>query len=325
MPPASNVTLFCTSTSSDHAPNKNPTQIISLKGTTKKCDNSPSISPYQISTDPHLQTITKSQQKSSTKLTSPAKNGIWKINFTSEYLNPSGANFIDIVWAIYNYQCPTPIPTVFHCDLSKEAAENNLKILSRFNGSLEHALIADRNSITGAGAEFRPWQVLEHLFHLHPLWDGLRELLTCGATFQAKALDRDTQMRALKEGLAFGNHKGAKRNPTKLNSLLSDEATMSWSIVLPKSFAKSIPGLLINPMNVQKQNTINEMGNPISSERLTHDNSWDHLPDSLINSRCDLDLHNEVTFGHCLLQNLNYITFLRLRNPTARILITKTD
>ena len=117
-------------------------------------------------------------------------------------------------------------------------------------GGLESALLQDRLSHTGCGSEFRPWHILAPLFHKHPFWSHARELLICGSTTQAKPLTGSQRRRANREALAFGNHKGAKKNTTLLRSLLEDEAKYGYAIVLPMKHFLDIPGLLLSPMNL---------------------------------------------------------------------------
>ena len=59
-------------------------------------------------------------------------------------------------------------------------------------------------------------------------------------------------LKDLEEALAIGNHKGVEQNP----KILKD------------------PGALLAPMNVMKQNSIDECGKNVEKYRLTHDQSY---------------------------------------------------
>ena len=78
----------------------------------------------------------------------------------------------------------------------------------------------------------------------------------------------------MEEAISFGNHKGAKRNPVILRSLLEKDVTHRYGLVLPLSKFSRIPGILIAPMNIMTQNTIDEHGRIIEKDRLMHDQSY---------------------------------------------------
>jgi hypothetical protein len=60
--------------------------------------------------------------------------------------------------------------------------------------------------------------------------------------------------------LAFGNHKGASLQPQLLQQLTSKDVHFGYCLLLPLRKASKIPGILLAPMNIQKQNTIHELG-----------------------------------------------------------------
>ena len=47
-----------------------------------------------------------------------------------------------------------------------------------------------------------------------------------------------------------------------------------YGLVLPLDKIKLIPGVLMAPMNIMNQNTINETWQIIGKDRLTHDQSY---------------------------------------------------
>ena len=68
------------------------------------------------------------------------------------------------------------------------------------------------------------------------------------------------RLKALEEALAFGNHKGAEQDPKILKELVERDVTHGYGLVLPLEQIKRIPGALLAPMNVMKQNSIDECG-----------------------------------------------------------------
>lgn len=82
----------------------------------------------------------------------------------------------------------------------------------------------------------------------------------------------------------------------------------------------------MSPLNVQDQNTIDEEGNVIPSQRLTHNQSKTYKASGTsINSRVIVELLQDCMYGHMILRLVHYIVALRLHYPTLRILLQKTD
>ena len=69
---------------------------------------------------------------------------------------------------------------------------------------------------------------------------------------------------------------------------------------LPLLMAGRIPGLLMSPMKIACQNTIDVMGNTVPKDCLTPDRSKEFLSRSSINYRAPLDDHEPFHFGHAL-------------------------
>jgi hypothetical protein len=56
----------------------------------------------------------------------------------------------------------------------------------------------------------------------------------------------------LEDELTFGNHKGASAKPDILRNLISKDVKYGYSLLIPLSSVKSIPGLVMAPMNTTK-------------------------------------------------------------------------
>jgi hypothetical protein len=61
--------------------------------------------------------------------------------------------------------------------LSKEAAMKNYLVMKQSNFDLAKALRAQSNSPLGYGSEFKPPEILEPLFKLHPNWKRVKAQL----------------------------------------------------------------------------------------------------------------------------------------------------
>ena len=101
----------------------------------------------------------------------------------------------------------------------------------------------------------------------------------------------------LEEALDFGNHKGAEQNPKVLKELAEKDVIHGYGLVLPLEKLKRIPGTLLAPMNVMKQNSIDECGRIVEKDRLTHDQSYKWGSGTSVNSRVDKDLFLPCKFG----------------------------
>ena len=87
-------------------------------------------------------------------------------------------------------------------------------------------------------------------------------------------LDSKSRSEDMKEALEFGNYKGATEKPELLRKLIEKDISHGYGLVLPLAKIHRIPNILLAPMNVMNQNTIDECGKIIGKDRLTHDQSY---------------------------------------------------
>ena len=73
----------------------------------------------------------------------------------------------------------------------------------------------------------------------------------------------------MKKDLSFENHKGAVRNPILLKKLIEKDVVHGHEFFLPLRKIDPIPGVLLAPMNIMTQNTIDENGRIVEKDRLT--------------------------------------------------------
>ena len=78
----------------------------------------------------------------------------------------------------------------------------------------------------------------------------------------------------MKEALSFVNHKGAVRNPIFPRKLIEKDFVHGYGLVLPLRKIDRIQGILLAPLNIMTQNTINEHRGIVEKYRLTHDQSY---------------------------------------------------
>ena len=71
-------------------------------------------------------------------------------------------------------------------------------------------------------------------------------------------LSKEKTASDLKEALAFGNHKGPIKNQKLLRKLVEKDIVHGYGLVLPLDKITEISGVLVAPMNIMNQNTIDE-------------------------------------------------------------------
>ena len=118
----------------------------------------------------------------------------------------------------------------------------------------------------------------------------MRSILKYGSSWSLEDLPVSKKSEDLEEALAFGNHKGAESNPKILKELVEKDVTFGYGLVLPLKELNKVPGVLLAPMNIMKQNSIDELGRIIQKDRLTHDQSYIWGSGTSVNSRVDKDL-----------------------------------
>jgi hypothetical protein len=155
--------------------------------------------------------------------------------------------------------CCHPSKPLFEFDMSVEAAKKNYMILMhKFGGDLHQALHAQQGSPLQYGSEFKPVSILAPIFENHLTWDKMMTLLTEGSMWPLSPIDKHDQLLDINNALAFGNHKGENQQPELLRELINDDVTRGFALPLPLYKIKKIPGVLLTPLNIQLQKTINE-------------------------------------------------------------------
>jgi hypothetical protein len=187
---------------------------------------------------------------------------------------PWPANIISTIRQIINQECDEPTSPGFVFQLTLEAAHRNFCLIQRHDGNLGKAIDSQRSSPIGYGSEFRPTKTLEPLLHLHPYWKQFESLLTHGSNWPLSDIDEEGRQKDITEALAFGNHKRATENPDLLTSLIMEDVTHGFMLPLPLDKITRLQGALLAPMNIATQDTIDEHGNIIPKDRLTHDQSY---------------------------------------------------
>jgi hypothetical protein len=153
----------------------------------------------------------------------------------------------------------------------------------------------------------------------------MESILTNGSKWLLEEISEEHRKRDLDNALSFGNHKGTIAKPELLKKLINKDVIHGYSLPIPLSSIKSIPGLVMAPINIMAQNTINENGQIIPKDQLTHNQSWQGSSKMSVNSRTKKELLQACRFGFCIRRIFNCAVAAGGLYPDTRILATKIN
>ena len=181
------------------------------------------------------------------------------------------------------------------------------------------------------GSEFRDPDILQQPLHNLQRWDKMKTIITKGASYpidQSYNLTKESQLKDIKGAIKQGNNKSASASEENKKIIIENynkEVKNGWMIPFLKEDIINIEGAGVIPVGVMQQTTINEKGEVISKQRLTHNASRPRLSGTSVNSICDKEQLDPYLFPYCLLRTLHQIHVLRTIHPTIPILMTKYD
>jgi hypothetical protein len=222
------------------------------------------------------------------------------------------------------WQPPTIRQTLFKFEMTKEAADYNWRTLCNNNMNLLEVANRNYNPLM-PGTEFRPASILEPIFLGHPLWDETKALLIHGATAPIRQLSEEQRLIDLDDAIKYGNHKSAIKQKVHLLKELESEVTQGWQLPLALEAIRKLPEVIVAPLGMVLQSSIDENGTKIEKRRMTHDQSMAFSSKMPINKRIKLEEIQECKFGFTLRRIMNQIVAYRYKYPTTPILIAKTD
>ncbi|KAL3757612.1 hypothetical protein ACHAWU_004714 [Discostella pseudostelligera] len=289
--------------------------LVPTLGTVVSCDQSTILNET---------TISASERSINPNITS---------DFPTETPPPSGIHtsvpwpqgLIQLITSIVSSEPPPPAKPEFQFEMTREAALRNFCVIQKY-GDIEKAIEGQRHSPVGYGSEFRAIDILTPLLKHHPYWEKFKSLLSRGSDWPLTDIDDDKRQADVQEALQFGNHKRATEDPTLLKSLIVDDVIHGFTLPLPLEKITRINGVLLAPMNIAYQDTIDEMGNIIPKKRLTHDQSFIFQGSGTsVNSRVDKSKLTPCIFGWVIRRLANWIVTARRKYPNRRIYATKVD
>jgi hypothetical protein len=227
---------------------------------------------------------------------------------------------------IADSSCPTPSPSPFQYEDSLAAAQFNSKLIEQHGYDLQAVFDAHKNSTISPGSEFRHPSTLEPILGGHPNWNPLRSTLLHGATFPLLHDEDETARKQENEAmLAYGNHSSAVKNQAAHKTAIQKDTARGYSFPLTIECAKKIKHGRIAPTGIANQLGIDEKGELIPKNRLTHDQTVTKGFCPSVNQLIDQLQLTQLVYGHCLPRIIHQVVALRYFFPALAILLGKYD
>jgi hypothetical protein len=274
------------------------------------------------------QTATPAQAKPHSALIVPIPQPTWNHPPTSPPTDDNIwlTNLIKIIRAVKKIPPRQPSQPKFSFELTDKAAEKNFLILMRkYGGRLSELLEAQQDLMVGYRLEFRDVNTLSNIFQRHLNWMRMSQILTNGLEWPLEPLNEDSRLADVRKALIFGNHKGALMQLDLLLHLMLKDIHFGYCLPLPLAKAKKTPDILIAPMNIQQQNTINKFGRIIPKDCRTHNQSFKWSSGTSVNSHVKTEELLPCMFGACIKQIINWVVPTRRLFPNVPILASKID
>ena len=159
----------------------------------------------------------------------------------------------------------------------------------------------------------------------HPLWSHRTIHLSQGSNYPLNPISDKARQKDVAAALTYRNHKSSIRNP-KFTSNMENEITHDWALPLPPTFAHAIPDTEVAPHGCVIQSTINELGEIMEKDRVTHNQSFPGaFSDTSVNGRVVDEELLLCFYGHMNWRTIHYIVVCCMRHPHRRIWISKID
>ncbi len=153
----------------------------------------------------------------------------------------------------------------------------------------------------------------------------MSRILTHGSEGPLEPINDKCRLADVREALIFGNYKGASMKTDLLLQLMLKDVHFGYCLPLPLAMTKKIPGILIAPMNIQHQNTINEFGRIVTKDPQTHNQSFKWSSGTSVNSRVKTEEILPCLFGACIKRIVNWVVTARRLFPNVLILASKIN
>jgi len=127
-----------------------------------------------------------------------------------------------------------------------------------------------------------------------------------GSKWPLAEISKNEGQQDLVDALTFGNHKGTLQKLVILKKLIAKDIKYGYSLPIPLLSVQSIPSLVMVPMNIMEQNTIDKFGRIIPKDRLTHNKSWKWSSGTSVNNRVQKELLRTCQYAFCICGLINW-------------------
>ena len=193
---------------------------------------------------------------------------------------------------------------------SDEAVTRNTDLLHKYDFDLTKTIAAQPNTVLSAGSEFRNILHLKTLLQYHQDWPLIKDIITNGITYPFHPdIDDSIRLDDLQHMIDRGNHKLALsiENSPILKKTYQNEIDQGWMFPVTLDCLPKIPHVMMTPVGIADQYTIDEEGNIKPKKRLTHDCSFPSNSGNSLNlSHCEDDLPTCI-YGTCFRRILHQI------------------
>ena len=112
-----------------------------------------------------------------------------------------------------------------------------------------------------------------------------------------------------------------------VRNAMQDEVQRGWQLIIPLDSVTHIKGAIMSPLGIVEQETIDEHGKYKTKHRITHDQSFNPIPETKrsVNDRVIHHVLTPCNYGRALLRYITRIVELRTVQPTTHIFQTKVD
>lgn len=236
-------------------------------------------------------------------------------------------DMVSFIQKVISADSPIKTPGPFSWTLTPGSAEHNQNILAAYNINLQACFDNHEDSMIHPGSEFCDPNTLDALFKSQPNWVHVQNVLTQGADMHTNP-EPTTESRTAENAamIEYGNHKGANANLQLILDTVQGDVEQGFAIALPLGTDMHLPESKVCPLGVVNQKTMSEKGEIIPKSRLTHDQTYTHLPGSKsVNNLTDKSMFPDMIYGWCLPRLFHQIIAMRLAHPNTRILGIKAD
>jgi hypothetical protein len=153
----------------------------------------------------------------------------------------------------------------------------------------------------------------------------MKDILTQGAHSPLTELSEEERLQDLQEAITYGNHKSASTEKERVTKELEADVIQGWQLPITLDNITNIPEVIVAPLGMVPQATMNEDGSKGMKWRMTHDQTFPFSSTKSVNKRMIFEDLQECMFGFALRRFLYTLVAYRMRYSQTSFLMSKTD